>query len=137
MLAFVGTTCAIQPQPPEDWQERFLVYKSLSSDTGFAGYYVSYQEKRFLTFGQFLSTLSGSLRWKQQSETVWELTVPHLDLDLSNQGPIKLYFKKEESPSGNVNVLLLKAVTEEFEIPWILLDQIVMQAGENYNQKSV
>ncbi len=129
--------CSIQPEPPKDWNERIIVYKSLSSETGYAGYYVSYQEKRFLTFGQFLSAIPGAHRWKQQDESVWELTVNRFDMDLNSEGPLRMYFKIEESPSGNVNVLLAKAVTEDFEIPWILLDQIVMQAGETFNQNAV
>ncbi len=131
-LLLTLTACSLQPSPPGDWGERFVVYKSLSSETGYAGYYVSYQERRFLTFGEFLSAIPGGHRWRQHGEAVWELTVPRFKMDLSVGGPVKMYFKKEASPSGNVNVLLMRAVTEEFEIPWVLLDQIVMQAGENY-----
>ncbi|MFQ5450083.1 MAG: hypothetical protein ACE5E9_05605 [Nitrospinaceae bacterium] len=122
------------PQPPEDWYDRTIVYKSLVSDTGYAGYYVSFHEKKFLTFGEFLSTIGDEQEWKEGQGATWILTVQHLDTDLSHNGPVKLYFRKEKSPSGKTNILLLKAVTQDYEIPWVLLDQIVMKAGENFNR---
>ena len=50
--------------------------------------------------------------------------------DLADNGPVDMFFRKEKSSSGNVNVLLFKVVTKDYEIPWVLLDQIVMKAGE-------
>lgn len=130
-MAF-SSGCTFQPQPPEDWSSRFIVYKSLASDTGFAGYYVSFHEKKFLSFGQFLSTIHEKKEWREEGD-VWILNLKKFDTDLTDNGPIDMYFKKEQSPSGNVNVLLLKVVTKDYEVPWVLLDQIVMKAGEMVN----
>lgn len=128
----VLAACSMKPQPPEDWNDRILVYKSLASDTGFAGYFLSFQEKTFLNFEQFLSTFDGPFQWREDPEGIWVLTLKKLDMDLTDNGPIEMHFKKEQSPSGNINVLLTKIVTQDYEIPWVLLDQVVMDAGEKY-----
>jgi hypothetical protein len=125
--------CSFKPEPPENWENRFVVYKSLASDTGFAGYYVSFHEKKFLTFGQFLSTIKDKMEWRKEGEG-WVLTLQKFDMDLTDNGPIDMYFKEEKSPSGNVNVLLYKVVTKDFEVPWVLLDQIVVKAGERVKE---
>ncbi len=129
-LLFVAFACSFRPAPPKNWENRFVVYKSLASDTGFAGYYVSFHEKKFLTFGQFLSTIEGKKEWREEGEGVWVLTLEQFDTDLTDNGPVSMYFKEEKSSSGNLNVLLFKVVTKDFEVPWILLDQIVVKAGE-------
>jgi len=131
-MIVVFSACSVKPQPPKDWSNRILVYRSLVSDTGYAGYYLSFQEKTFLTFGQFLATIPGNHDWRQEQEDIWVLTLKKYDMDFMDNGSIDMYFKKEESPSGNVNVLLMKAVTRDYEIPWVLLDQVVMQAGERF-----
>ena len=128
----LSSGCSLEPQPPEDWNQRFIVYKSLASDTGFAGYYVSFHEKRFLSFGQFLSTIHEKKQWREDGG-VWILNLKKFDTDLTDNGPIDMYFREEKSPSGNINVLLLKVVTKDYEVPWVLLDQIVMKAGEMVN----
>lgn len=130
MIAF--SACSFKPEPPEGWDKRFIVYKSLASDTGFAGYYVSFHEKKFLTFGQFLSTIPEKKEWREDGED-WVLTLEKYDADITDNGPIEMYFKEEKSPSGNINVFLFKVVTKDYEVPWVLLDQIVMKAGEIVN----
>lgn len=122
--------CWFTSKPPKDWNDRNIVYKSLASDTGVAGYYVSFAEKKFLTFGQYIAAVDGESQWRADENEVWVLTLPKFDTDLAENGPVEMYFRKEESPSGNVNVLLFKVVTKDYEIPWVLLDQIVMKAGE-------
>jgi len=106
------------------------VYKSLASDTGVAGYYVSFPDKKFLTFGQFIAAVDGDRQWREEEKEIWVLTLEKFDTDLADNGPVDMYFRKEESPSGNVNILLFKVVTKDYEIPWVLLDQIVIKAGE-------
>jgi len=129
-LLIVVAGCWFKPGPPVDWNDRNIVYKSLASDTGFAGYYVSFPEKKFLTFGQFITTVNSDGLWREEEKEVWVLTLQKFNTDLADNGPVDMYFRKEESPSGNVNVLLFKVVTRDYEIPWVLLDQIVMKAGE-------
>ena len=68
--------------------------------------------------------------WREEKEGVWLLTLQKFNTDLSDNGPVDMYFRKEKSPSGNINVLLFKVVTKDYEIPWVLLDQIVMKVGE-------
>lgn len=133
LLVIASSACSFKPEPPESWGNRYIVYKSLASDTGFAGYYVSFQEKKFLTFGQFLSTIPEKKEWREDGE-VWVLTLKKFDADITENGPINMYFKEEKSPSGNTNVLLFKVVTKDYEVPWVLLDQIVMKAGEMVNE---
>jgi hypothetical protein len=121
--------CSFKPEPPKNWDNQFIVYKSLASDTGFAGYYVSFHEKKFLTFGQFLSTIHDKKEWREEGN-VWVLTLERFDTDITDNGPIDMHFKEEKSPSGNINVLLFKVITKDYEVPWVLLDQIVIKAGE-------
>lgn len=129
-LVIVCAGCWFKSEPPKDWNDRNIVYKSLASDTGFAGYYVSFTDKKFLTFGQFITAVDGDRQWREEEQEVWILTLEKFDTDLTENGPVDMYFRKEESPSGNVNVWLFKVVTKDYEIPWVLLDQIVMKAGE-------
>ncbi len=129
-LLIVCSGCGFTSQPPKDWKQRNIVYKSLASDTGVAGYYVSFTEKKFLTFGQFIAAVDGDSQWREGETDVWIITLQKFDTSLADNGPVDMYFRKEESPSGNVNVLLFKVVTKDYEIPWVLLDQIVMKAGE-------
>jgi hypothetical protein len=131
-LGMVSVACLFKPEPPKDWQNRFIVYQSLASDTGYAGYYVSFHEKKFLTFGQFLSTIPDKKEWREE-EDVWVLTLERFDTDITDNGPVEMFFKEEKSPSGNINVWLFKVVTKDYEVPWVLLDQIVMKAGEMVN----
>ncbi|MDA1109120.1 MAG: hypothetical protein O3A78_04790 [Nitrospinae bacterium] len=129
ILTISAFACSLKPTPPENWENRFVVYKSLASDTGFAGYYVSFHDKKFLTFGQFLSTIRDKKEWREEGD-IWVLTLERFDTDITDNGPIDMYFKEEKSPSGNINVLLFKVVTKDYEVPWVLLDQIVVKAGE-------
>jgi hypothetical protein len=129
-LLIVCAGCWLKSGPPKDWNDRNIVYKSLASDTGVAGYYVSFTDKNFLTFGQFVAAVNGDAQWREEQKDVWILTLQKFDTDLAENGPVDMYFRIEESPSGNVNVLLFKVVTKDYEIPWVLLDQIVMKAGE-------
>ena len=129
-LLIVCAGCWFKSEPPNDWNERNIVYKSLASDTGFAGYYVSFVDKTFLTFGQFITAIYGDRQWREEENAVWVLTLQKFDTDLAENGPVDMYFRKEKSPSGNVNILLFKVITKDYEIPWVLLDQIVMKAGE-------
>ena len=129
-LLIVCSGCWFKSGPPKDWNDRNIVYKSLASDTGVAGYYVSFTDKKFLSFGQFIAAVNGDAQWRQEEKEVWVVTLQKFDTDLAENGPVNMYFRKEESPSGNVNVLLFKVVTQDYEIPWVLLDQIVMKAGE-------
>ncbi len=122
--------CWFESKPPGDWNDRNIVYKSLASETGFAGYYVSFPEKKFLTFGQFVASVNGDGQWHEEENGVWFLTLKKFNTNLADNGPVDMYFRKEESSSGNVNVLLFKVVTKDYEIPWVMLDQIVMKAGE-------
>ncbi|GJL79783.1 MAG: hypothetical protein NPINA01_27720 [Nitrospinaceae bacterium] len=128
-LLMACAACFFKPEPPDEWKDRFIVYKSLASDTGYAGYYVSFHEKKFLTFRQFLSTIPGNKNWREE-ENVWVLSLEKFDMDITDNGPIEMFFREEISPSGNRNVLLFKVVTQDYEIPWVMLDQIVMKAGE-------
>lgn len=128
-ILFVIFACSFKPAPPENWENRFIVYQSLASDTGYAGYYVSFHEKKFLTFGQFLSTIPGKKEWREEGDG-WVLTLQRFDMDITDNGPVEMFFKEEKSPSGNLNVWLYKVVTKDYEVPWVLLDQIVMKAGE-------
>jgi len=128
LIACAG--CWLKPEPPKDWNDRNIVYKSLASETGFAGYYVSFSDKKFLTFGQFIAAVDGEEQWRKEEKEIWVLTLQKFDTDLTDNGPVDMHFRKEESPSGNVNILLFKAITKDYEIPWVLLDQIVMKAGE-------
>lgn len=130
---FLLLTCAgcwLESGPSQDWNDRNIVYKSLASNTGVAGYYVSYPDKKFLTFGQFISGVNGDGQWREEKKGVWVLTLKKFDTDLAENGPVEMYFRMAESPSGNINILLFKVVTKDYEIPWVLLDQIVMKAGE-------
>lgn len=129
-LLMVCAGCWFKSEPPKDWNHRNIVYKSLASDTGVAGYYVSFPDKKFLTFGQFIAAVDGDRQWREEEKEIWVLTLEKFDTDLADNGPVDMYFRKEESPSGNVNILLFKVVTKDYEIPWVLLDQIVMKAGE-------
>lgn len=129
-LLIIITGCGFKSGPPKDWNDRNIVYKSLASDTGVAGYYISFTEKKFLTFGQFVAAVNGDAKWRSEEKDVWILTLQRFNTALADNGPVDMYFRKEESPSGNVNVLLFKVVTKDYEIPWVLLDQIVMKAGE-------
>jgi hypothetical protein len=129
-LLMVLSGCWFKSEPPKDWHDRNIVYKSLASDTGVAGYYVSFADRKFLTFGQFIAAVDGDSQWREEDKEVWVITLQKFDTDLADNGPVDMYFKKEGSPSGNVNVLLFKVVTRDYEIPWVLLDQIVMKAGE-------
>ena len=129
ILTISAFACSLKPTPPENWENRFFVYKSLASDTGFAGYYVSFHDKKFLTFGQFLSTIRDKKEWREEGD-IWVLTLERFDTDITDNGPIDMYFKEEKSPSGNINVLVFKVVTKDYEVPWVLLDQIVVKAGE-------
>lgn len=129
MLA-VCAGCWFEPGPSQDWYDRNIVYKSLASNTGVAGYYVSFSDKKFLTLGQFISVVNGDGQWREEEKGVWVLTLQKFDTDLAENGPVDMYFRKAESPSGNINILLFKVVTKDYEIPWVLLDQIVMKAGE-------
>ncbi len=128
LMACAG--CWIKSGPPKDWNDRNIVYKSLASDTGVAGYYLSFAERKFLTFGQFMAGINGDGKWRKEEKEVWVLTLQEFNTDLADNGPVDMFFRKEKSSSGNVNVLLFKVVTKDYEIPWVLLDQIVMKAGE-------
>lgn len=136
LLTMVISGCWLTPGPPGDWNDRNIVYKSLASDTGVAGYYVSFPEKKFLTFGQFVASVNGDAQWREEENEVWVLNLKSFNTDLANDnGPVEMHFRKEKSPSGNINVLLFKVVTKDYEIPWVLLDQIVMKVGEkNVNE---
>lgn len=129
-LLIVCAGCWFKSGPPKDWDDRNIVYKSLASDTGVAGYYVSFSDKKFLTFGQFITAIDGDRQWREEENAVWVITLQKFNTDLAKNGPVDMYFRKEKSPSGNVNILLFKVITKDYEIPWILLDQIVMKAGE-------
>lgn len=129
-LLIVIAGCWFKAGPPNEWSDRNIVYKSLASDTGVAGYYVSFTDRNFLTFGQFVEAVNGDAQWREDEKDIWILTLQKFDTDLAESGPVDMYFRKEESPSGNVNILLFKVVTKDYEIPWVLLDQIVMKVGE-------
>ncbi len=133
LIACAG--CWLESGPPQDWKDRNIVYKSLASNTGVAGYYVSFPNKKFLTFGQFISAVDGDGQWREEEKEVWVITLQKFDTDLADNGPVDMYFRKAESPSGNINILLFKVVTQDYEIPWVLLDQIVMKAGEKIVNK--